>query len=81
MSCPLPKPIESLRDIKVDAVAAVAAGFRHTLALVDDGSVYPFGSEYEAGSGALGLGTSVIDAGVRVPTPQRVPGLRVVCGL
>jgi alpha-tubulin suppressor-like RCC1 family protein len=35
-SCPLPKPIESLRGIKVDAVAAG----NHTLALADDGGVY-----------------------------------------
>jgi alpha-tubulin suppressor-like RCC1 family protein len=35
MNCPLPKPIESLRDIKVDAVAA---SDRHTLALADDES-------------------------------------------
>jgi alpha-tubulin suppressor-like RCC1 family protein len=36
-SCPLPKPIESLRGVKVDAVAA---GYLHTLALADDGIVY-----------------------------------------
>jgi alpha-tubulin suppressor-like RCC1 family protein len=34
---PLPKPIESLRGVKVDAVVAC---FLHTMALADDGSVY-----------------------------------------
>jgi alpha-tubulin suppressor-like RCC1 family protein len=78
VSCPLLKPIESLRGIKVDAVTA---GDHHTLALADDGSVYVWGSMSSAHSGALGLGTSVSDAGEGVPTPQRVPWLRVACGL
>jgi alpha-tubulin suppressor-like RCC1 family protein len=78
MDCPLPKPIASLRGIKVDAVMAY---MDHTLALADDGSVYAWGGEWAAESGALGLGPSVSDARVRVPIPQRVPGLRVACGL
>jgi hypothetical protein len=31
--------------------------------------------------GALGLGTSVRDAGRKVHTPQRIPELHVACGL
>jgi hypothetical protein len=34
MDCPVPKPIEALRGVKVDAVAATDS---HTLALADDG--------------------------------------------
>jgi alpha-tubulin suppressor-like RCC1 family protein len=73
--CPLPKPIESLRGIKVDAVAT---GQHHTLALADDGSVYAWGNKYAAGSGALGLGPSVIAAEQAVPIPQRIPTLRMM---
>jgi alpha-tubulin suppressor-like RCC1 family protein len=40
MHGPLPKPIESLRGIKVDAVAG---SNQHTLAVADDGSVYAWG--------------------------------------
>jgi alpha-tubulin suppressor-like RCC1 family protein len=76
--CPLPKPIESLRGVKVDAVTASG---HHTLALADDGSVYTWGHEEAAKSGALGLGASVSDAGKCVPTPQHILGLRVACGL
>jgi alpha-tubulin suppressor-like RCC1 family protein len=72
------EPIESLRGIKVDAVAVCD---HHTLALADDGSVYAWGSEHAAMLGALGLGPSVNDAGVRVLTRQRIPELRVTCGL
>jgi alpha-tubulin suppressor-like RCC1 family protein len=78
MECSMPEPIESLRGVKVDAVAA---SNHHALALADDGSVYAWGSTYGARSGALGLGASVSDAGVRVPTPPRIPELRVGCGL
>jgi alpha-tubulin suppressor-like RCC1 family protein len=78
MNCPLPKPIESLRGIKVDVVAAAMI---HTLARADDGSVYTWGHEYGAGSGALGLGHSVSEAGRNLPTPQRIPNLCVACGL
>jgi alpha-tubulin suppressor-like RCC1 family protein len=75
--CHVPKPIDSLRGVKVNAVALSEF---HTLALVDDGSVYAWGSRRAAESGALGLGASVSDRGKPVPTPQRVPGLRVACG-
>jgi alpha-tubulin suppressor-like RCC1 family protein len=37
MDCPLPKPIESLRGVKMDAVVGSDG---HTLALADDGRVY-----------------------------------------
>jgi hypothetical protein len=44
INCPLPKPIESLRGVKVDAVAT---GNEHTLALADDGgSVYTWGNAH-----------------------------------
>jgi alpha-tubulin suppressor-like RCC1 family protein len=75
--CPLPKPIESLRGIRLDAVAA---GNYQALARADDGSVYAWGNYMTAGVGAPGLGPSVSDAGVPVPIPQRIPALRVACG-
>jgi alpha-tubulin suppressor-like RCC1 family protein len=78
MDCHVPKPIELLRGIKVDAVAA--AGL-HTLARTDDGSVYTWGSKWAEKAGALGPGPSVSDEGEDVHTPQRIPGLRVACGL
>jgi alpha-tubulin suppressor-like RCC1 family protein len=78
IDCPLPKPIESLRGVKVDAVA-VAGG--HTLARADDGSVYSWGQKYAAEGGALGLGLPGAGAGGAARTPQRIPGLRVACGL
>jgi alpha-tubulin suppressor-like RCC1 family protein len=49
--CPLPKPIESLRGVKMDAVVAV---HNRTLALADDGSVYAWGKEDVARCGLLG---------------------------
>jgi alpha-tubulin suppressor-like RCC1 family protein len=77
-NCLLPKPIEALRGVKVDAVAA---GECHELVLADDGRVYAWGHEEAKKSGALGLGISVQDAGNHVLTSQRIPGLRVACGL
>jgi E3 ubiquitin-protein ligase HERC2 len=79
IDCPVPKPIQSLRGVKIDAVACGARN--HTLALADDGSVYAWGSGDAVESGALGLGSSVCDAGLPVTTPQRIPGLRVAFGL
>jgi alpha-tubulin suppressor-like RCC1 family protein len=76
--CCLPKPIESFRGVKVDAVIAPD---QYTLALANVGSVYAWGNKDAAAKGALGLGPAVSDAGVRVPTPQRIPELRVACGL
>jgi alpha-tubulin suppressor-like RCC1 family protein len=78
MDCPLLKPIASLQGVKVDAVAA---GRDHTLVLADDGSVHVWGSKDAARPGALGLGPSVSAAGRDVPTPRRIPALRVACGL
>jgi alpha-tubulin suppressor-like RCC1 family protein len=76
--CPVPKPIEWLRGIRVDAVAATSD---HTLALADDGSVYAWGTSDAARRGALGLGSPVRDAKRAVRTPQRIPALRVGCEL
>jgi alpha-tubulin suppressor-like RCC1 family protein len=56
-------------------------GCDHTLAPADDGSVYAWGHEEAAKSGALGLATSVQEAGRAVFTPQRVPALHVAYGL
>jgi alpha-tubulin suppressor-like RCC1 family protein len=78
MHCPLPKPIESLRGVKVDAVVA---SVHHTLALADDGNVFAWGCGIAARTGALGLGAAAMPAGVGVRTPQCVPELRVACGL
>jgi alpha-tubulin suppressor-like RCC1 family protein len=74
MPCPVPKPIESLRGVKVDAVAAAR---HHALALADGGSVYTWGGDVAANSGALGLAPAVHEEGSIVPTPQRIPVLRV----
>jgi alpha-tubulin suppressor-like RCC1 family protein len=71
--CSVPRPIESLRGVKVDAVAA---GECHTLALADDGSVYVWGNQDMAAAGALGLGASVRETGHEVPMPQRSNDLR-----
>jgi alpha-tubulin suppressor-like RCC1 family protein len=48
----LPKLVESLPGIKVDAVAADE---HETLALTGDGSVYAWGNKVAARMGALGL--------------------------
>jgi alpha-tubulin suppressor-like RCC1 family protein len=77
VNCPVPKPIESLQGIKMDAMVA---GEYHTLALADDGSLYAWGNKSAASSGALGPGPSVRDAGRAVSRPQRIPALRVARG-
>jgi hypothetical protein len=51
VNCPLPKRIESLRGIKLDAVAAY---HQHTMALAEDGSVFAWDHADAAQSGALG---------------------------
>jgi alpha-tubulin suppressor-like RCC1 family protein len=75
-NCPLPIPIKSLGDVKVDAVAA---GEGHTLAQAEDGTVYAWGTKEVAETGALGLGMSVCRRqgchGFLVLTPQRVTAL------
>jgi E3 ubiquitin-protein ligase HERC2 len=92
VNCPLPKPIESMRGIKVDAVVA---GMYHTLAQADHGSVYAWGVEYEGEEGgegeegeegegeegAVSPGPSTGAAGIPVRTTQLVPGLRLACWL
>jgi alpha-tubulin suppressor-like RCC1 family protein len=70
--CPLPKPVDSLRGIKVDAVAA---SDRHTLALTNDGSVYAWGDCPSAILGALGRGRFTSRMRSAVLTPRRVHGL------
>jgi alpha-tubulin suppressor-like RCC1 family protein len=69
MKFPLPMPVESLRGVKLDAVAA---GFYHRLARADDGSVYTWGSAHASKMGMLGLGPSMKDATEAVRTPRRV---------
>jgi alpha-tubulin suppressor-like RCC1 family protein len=54
----------------------------HTLALADDGSVYAWGKRKAKEAGTLGLsGEDFEYYEWSVPTPQRVPKLRVACGL
>jgi E3 ubiquitin-protein ligase HERC2 len=72
--CLLPKPIESLRGVKV---VAVSASESHALALAGDGDVYAWGGAGLAGAGVLGQG---LDSVGPVRTPQRVPALRVASG-
>jgi alpha-tubulin suppressor-like RCC1 family protein len=82
--CALPKPIESLQGIKVDAVVAGRLLDHTLLALADDGCVYAWGSAASAVQGAFGLGGAVCEAGEAgedVPLPERILGLRVACGL
>jgi alpha-tubulin suppressor-like RCC1 family protein len=78
VNCSVPKRIESLKGVKVDAVVG---SWGHTLALADDGSVYAWGVGDVVRAGALGLGVSVSAASGTVLTPQRIPELRVACGL
>jgi alpha-tubulin suppressor-like RCC1 family protein len=73
MHCPLPKPIESLLGIKVDAVAAIDG---HTLAQADDGNVYAWGNALAVGWGALGLGPEVKWSRLPVRNPRRVSALQ-----
>jgi alpha-tubulin suppressor-like RCC1 family protein len=72
MHCRLPEPIEALRGIKVDAVAA---GASYSLSWADDGSVYTWGAN--AGDGALGLGPASTGTRMFVRVPQLLPGVRV----
>jgi alpha-tubulin suppressor-like RCC1 family protein len=78
VNCRLPKPIASLRGVKVDAVAA---GGSHTLAMADDGRVYSWGALCAASVGALGLGPSIREAMKTARRPQRIPALRLACCL
>ena len=59
----------------------MVAGWSHTLALAEDGSVYSWGNEHAATAGALGLGYAVSGARMPVPTPECIPALRVGCEL
>eukprot|EP00962_Isochrysis_galbana_P031323 scaffold10205_cov112-Isochrysis_galbana.AAC.1 len=78
MNCPLPKQLEALRGIKVDAIAA---GDFHTLALADDGSVHAWGDKFSAQIGAL-CSPHAMEHEYEMRTPQRVPMLlRAACGL
>jgi len=75
MDCAVPKQIQALRGVKVDAVSA---GDGHTLALADDGGVYVWGGAHAARTGALGLGPSVRDARGALPMscmPRRLTTL------
>jgi alpha-tubulin suppressor-like RCC1 family protein len=76
--CHLPRLMVSMQGVRVDSVTVEQT---YTLALAHDGAVYSWGDEYQARAGILGLGSSVSEAGIDVPTPQRIPGLRVACGL
>ena len=58
-------------------VASVACGFAHTLALLQDRTVWTWGSNTQ---GALGLGTSVVDEPSR-SSPVQVPGLGAVLAI
>jgi alpha-tubulin suppressor-like RCC1 family protein len=57
--CSVPRPIQSLRSVKVNAVVA---GDGHTLALAADGFVYAWGGPHAERTGALGLGRAAKDA-------------------
>jgi hypothetical protein len=77
MNCPLPKPIESLRGIKMDAVAANS---HHTLALADDGSVYAWGDWNAAEWGSLSLGPVVVCGGrvIQAVRGRGMAGIRMM---
>jgi alpha-tubulin suppressor-like RCC1 family protein len=74
--CLVPKPIESMLGVKVEAVVT---GDCNTFVLADGVSVYAWGTGRSAQAGALGLGPAVSDVDVR--TPQRIPALRSAVGL
>jgi alpha-tubulin suppressor-like RCC1 family protein len=79
VNCPLPTPIESLRGVKVDAVAADDG---HTLVQADDGSLYAWGGSRATKACALGLGGSCQTFRKKMDsTPTRLPSLRTACGL
>jgi E3 ubiquitin-protein ligase HERC2 len=67
--CAVPTPIESMRGIKVDAVAGSEG---HTLALADDGGVYAWGRASAVQHGALGLGAPVSCSEDPVLSPRRI---------
>jgi hypothetical protein len=83
--CPLPKPIQTLRQagIKVDAVCA---GETHALALADDGSVYAWGGDEVMLWGVPGLLGMPVPRDDRdfcympVLTPKLIPRLHVAGG-
>jgi alpha-tubulin suppressor-like RCC1 family protein len=76
--CLLPKPISSLRGVKVDVVATCDC---QTVAVADDGSMYAWGNTDTSMLGALGLGSSGSVGAPRAGlTAQRIPALRVACG-
>jgi alpha-tubulin suppressor-like RCC1 family protein len=72
MNCSLPKPIESLRGVKVDVVTGDAW---NTLAQADDGSVYAWGGEEEGDSSSQDDEVELVrsqDDEVELRTPRRV---------
>lgn len=72
-SHPLPRPIEALRGVRVDAVAG---SFYDTLALADDGSVYVWGTKYAAKGSPIP--PAARGEGLPVLSPVRIPALRAV---
>jgi alpha-tubulin suppressor-like RCC1 family protein len=78
VKCLLPEPSESLRGVKVDAVAGDGS---RTMALADDWSVYMWGVGRAASFCELGPAGRSVKGTMRVTTPRHIPGLRVSCGL